>query len=813
MNIENKIKLLERFKNNPARKSNPIGEYVKEDEFNSYESLIDEKELNFNFIRFLSVQLPENREFIYKGLKQYTSIEELISLSTNEYPIVSKENIKWVALFLKYEKAIEPNIYDFNKFLKSVKDFKLDNGYELVKYLFDETKDGYGISYSKLSEILRNANFNEFSFEEIYEIILNSRLLNSLSDLDRRTIELYTDKVSTIFSDVTEDNFNFVKNIEKLCGFEYLKSISLYIDEILEYKKYINSILDIIDEDEQFKYIKMFIDLFIICVRNDSEYLIKECFDKLYMKISYGNRAGSLKELFEMGFEVELNKEDNGDISYSDGLDLAKIKSIGSKGLYNKVKNNSHLTYLIANNVKYLSQISDLINLGQLNESEIYTLINNLKNRYYRHDSFLDNVPYKLSFKEFEYAVKYKLPREVFEYVSNLKISSRIKVFDILMEANKNNSDLYSTQNIIKNILAEDLLKKHNIFGSSNIQDYIRLKLTETKIGFQIDSMYELDKINTYFDLCGEDYFIGISKDNIDIHLLNNKIIKEGFETLKISNEFILENLSNTIEFIVNGGFKIATSYFNNYYVKELQKENLTLIVKSILVGKYDALKFNYSDIYKEIEINMSEDKFKSWATDHEISNEIFTIKDAGDFNTIMTIGEKPVRSCMNYVSGSYSQCLLSNIDTAKKILTIHKNGVYVGRAILRLTKSSSTGNSIKRLSFIDVENEVSTDIDNSDEKLVLFVERLYTSLDSKDLNNMYDLMIEFLRYKSDLVGAKLMVSSSYTDLAENSEILTTTEPNYIFITASKNGQQYLDSFDGSTSSSCCYKKADVLLY
>lgn len=178
-----------------------------------------------------------------------------------------------------------------------------------------------------------------------------------------------------------------------------------------------------------------------------------------------------------------------------------------------------------------------------------------------------------------------------------------------------------------------------------------------------------------------------------------------------------------------------------------------------------------------------------------------------------MTIGAKPVRSCMNYVRGAYSQCLLSNIDTAKKILTIYKNGAYVGRAILRLTKSSPTGDNTKRLSFIDVENEISTDIDNSDENLVLFVEKLYTSLDTKDLNDMYDLMIEFLRFKSDLIGAKLMVSSSYTKMAEQSSIPKVIEPNYIFITASKNGEQYLDSFDGSTSSYCCYKKANVLLY
>lgn len=813
MNIENKIKLLERFKYNPSRQTIPLGAIIKENEFDSFESLIDSKELSFDFLRFLSVQSPENRKFIYDKLNTYDNIEQLTKLHTNEYPIVSKDNIKWLILYLKYENSISRNIDDFNCFLDSTNAFQLDNGYELTEYLFKKTKDDYyGINYFRLIQVLKNINFNEFSFEEVFEVISNANPSVDLSLLDKRTIQLYTDKISTMFTNVTEDNFNFVKYIEKLYGIGYLKSISLYIDDLLEYKESINSILEILDEDEHLKYLHMLINLFIICHRNEYTSLVKGCFDKLYMKMSYGSRVDSLHEMFQIGFEVDVQDGDN-DISYLKILELAAIKSIGSKGLYKKVKTNSDLAYIVSNNIKYLSDVSHLINLGQLNESEIYTLIDELKHDYYRRISSVNNIPYKLSFKEFEYAVKYVLPKEVFEYVSKLKINSRIKVFDILMEANANNCDLYSTNNIIKNIAAEDLLKRHNVLGSSNIQDYIKWKMVSAQIGFEIDSLEELTKLDTCFDLCGAEYFFGVSKDNIDTHLLNNNIIKEGFEKLNISHDFVLKNISNAVEFIINGGFKIATSYFKNNYIGKLQRDNLTLIVKAILAGKYDALKFNYSDIFKEIEINMPESNFAAWATDHELANEVFTVKDAGDFNTIMTIGAKPVRSCMNYINGAYSQCLLSNIDTAKKILTIYKNGVYVGRAILRLTKSSSTGDNVKRLSFIDVENEVSVDIDNSDENLVLFVERLYTSLDAKDLNAMYDLMIEFLKFKSDLIGAKLMVSSSYTDVAEQSSIGTTIKPNYIFITASKNGEQYLDSFDGSTSSSCCYKGANVLLY
>ena len=276
------------------------------------------------------------------------------------------------------------------------------------------------------------------------------------------------------------------------------------------------------------------------------------------------------------------------------------------------------------------------------------------------------------------------------------------------VSATTKQSELYSINNIMKEIEVNDLLNTHDTFGSENIQDYIKLKLIESHIGFTIDSLDELNKIIKYFDICGIEYFAGVTKSNIDTHFLNNDRIKKGFKKLNISSEFVCNNLSNTIDFIVNGGFDIATAYSKNYYVKDLQCQNLTLIVKAILAGKYNDLKFNYSDIFKEIEINMPNDNFKNWSTDHEMSNNIYTVKDAGDFNTIMTIGVKPVSSCMNYVSGSYSQCLLSNIDTAKKILTIYKNGTYVGRAILRLTKCSST--EVKRLAFVDVENKSSED-------------------------------------------------------------------------------------------------------
>ena len=816
MNIVNKIKLLEQFKRYSGAYYGDnlcaLGSIIKEDELDSYQAITNEKEINFNFLRFLSVQAPENRTFIYNELKD-CDYNKLIDLKLKHYPIVSKDNIEWIKLFLNTEISPLDSIKSFNDFLKATKDFKVDNGYELVKYLYEISNGQYVFTYDKLAQLLQNSNFNIFSFEDIYKVLLNSQSINNISVLDESTIRLYTDKVSTTFSDVNEDNFRFVKTIESLYGWEYVDSISIYLDKLLKHKESINEILNLLNDVECRQYCKMFINFFILAVDTNSEFLMKNFFDKVFMKISYGSRVNNIEDLFELGFDIKVNTAVN-EYACTDGFNLAKIKSIGSKGLYNKVKNDLSLNKFVAKHVNFLTNISNVINLGQLNEHELKSLISALRIKYRNNSSLFVDIPYKLSFKEFEYVVKHAnlLPKEIFEYVSELKIDARIKIFNILVSATTKKSELYSISNIMKEITANDLLKTHDTFGSKNIQAYIKLKMIESHIGFVIDNLDELNKISAYFDICGIEYFKGVTKSNIDTHFFNNDSIQTGLKQLNISSEFVCNNLSNTIDFIINGGFDIAISYFNNRYVKDLQRQNLTLIVKAILAGKYNDLKFNYSDIFKEIEINMPEDNFKNWAADHEMSNDIYTVKDAGDFNTIMTIGVKPVSSCMNYVRGSYSQCLLSNIDTAKKILTIYKNGTYVGRAILRLTKCSST--EAKRLAFVDVENESSDDIVNYDERLVLFVEKLYTSLDSKDLNAVYDLMIQFLQYKAKLLGARLMLSSQYYNrLAEMSSLTYTTEDTHIFITASKNGQQYLDSFDGSTSSACCYKKANVLLY
>ena len=74
-----------------------------------------------------------------------------------------------------------------------------------------------------------------------------------------------------------------------------------------------------------------------------------------------------------------------------------------------------------------------------------------------------------------------------------------------------------------------------------------------------------------------------------------------------------------------------------------------------------------------------------------------------------------------------------------------------------------------------------------------------------RSINN--DQKIDFRTNK----GVALVVSSYYKNY--NVDKRNAYEYKYILITASKNRYQYLDSFDGSTSNSLCFKKGEVLIY
>ena len=175
----------------------------------------------------------------------------------------------------------------------------------------------------------------------------------------------------------------------------------------------------------------------------------------------------------------------------------------------------------------------------------------------------------------------------------------------------------------------------------------------------------------------------------------------------------------------------------------------------------------------------------------------------------------------MNWDSGSYSYCLLSNFDTNKKVMVAKDaKGKVVSRAIMRLTKGSDDYISKKvktkkRLHFKDVE-EAATDClveeqNMPKEQLVLFLECSYSSLDKSQRDKVEREFMHLAKEKADRLGAVLVVSTSY-DLMGLPEL--EEKSYYIFISYSKNGQQYLDSLTGQATESNAgdYKSAYVYI-
>lgn len=141
--------------------------------------------------------------------------------------------------------------------------------------------------------------------------------------------------------------------------------------------------------------------------------------------------------------------------------------------------------------------------------------------------------------------------------------------------------------------------------------------------------------------------------------------------------------------------------------------------------------------------------------------------------------------------------CLLSCFDANKKIIFIKHNGKIVFRAILRLTKGSFVAaDERKTIEFVDVTVK-SEPHENKAEELVLFLERYYQSgLSEQEIRKAVNLTAMLVKEKAEKLGARLVLSSSYKNVLENKNYVLTNF--YMYISASKNGSQYLDSLGGA---------------
>lgn len=265
---------------------------------------------------------------------------------------------------------------------------------------------------------------------------------------------------------------------------------------------------------------------------------------------------------------------------------------------------------------------------------------------------------------------------------------------------------------------------------------------------------------------------------------------------LNISDAFVEENKSNIQKFIYEGGAEIMTSFLNRQPKK---KEEIRRIVNAELLGKFMELKYHEGDLEREIAFPLKKDVEELWKENLLRVDGSWRIWEEDSLLPIMQIGELPLRNCISYRNGPNCDCLLSCFDANKKLVFIEHNGKIVFRAIIRLTKGSFVAaDERKTIEFVDVTAK-SKSRENKAEELVLFLERYYQSgLNEQEIQKAVNLTVMLVREKAEKLGARVVLSRRYKNVLENKNYVLTNF--YIYISASKNGSQYLDSLGGEAS-------------
>lgn len=210
-------------------------------------------------------------------------------------------------------------------------------------------------------------------------------------------------------------------------------------------------------------------------------------------------------------------------------------------------------------------------------------------------------------------------------------------------------------------------------------------------------------------------------------------------------------------------------------------------------------LKYHEGDLEREIAFPLKKDVEELWKENLLRVDGSWRIWEEDSLLPIMQIGELLLRNCISYRNGPNCDCLLSCFDANKKLVFIEHNGKIVFRAIIRLTKGSFVAaDERKTIEFVDVTAK-SKSRENKAEELVLFLERYYQSgLNEQEIQKAVNLTVMLVREKAEKLGARLVLSRRYKNVLENKNYVLTNF--YIYISASKNGSQYLDSLGGEAS-------------
>lgn len=278
----------------------------------------------------------------------------------------------------------------------------------------------------------------------------------------------------------------------------------------------------------------------------------------------------------------------------------------------------------------------------------------------------------------------------------------------------------------------------------------------------------------------------------MDSIMKTNRNIQRLKEILDLEETFYEEYQKEARNFFLGGGADMAVTYFGTTATEGKMREKFKWIVKAALCGKLKKLRFRDHDLEAECGIPLSQPLQEIWIADEEMGwngNSHLICEEDSTFQGIMEMGEKPYPTCMSYKKGQYRECLMAYFDANKKVVYIKSDKKVLAKAVIRLTKMCMGGRMEEYPEFRDIEKEVAKVC----EQPVIFLENLYTGVQGEKQGELRRLMIAFAENKARKMNLPLVLAKDYGTYDGYCK-----EKIGIYITKSKAGRQYLDSFGGN---------------
>lgn len=292
---------------------------------------------------------------------------------------------------------------------------------------------------------------------------------------------------------------------------------------------------------------------------------------------------------------------------------------------------------------------------------------------------------------------------------------------------------------------------------------------------------------------------------------------KDLADAMELTPDFKERHQEDIVKFLCRDGAGIAWTYLD--CLTEKLHPAFHRVVKAELMGQFNDLKYHAGDLEQELDYPLGTQAKVKWRENLTLTQGGIEARERDDFFSTMLLGTQPYSTCLSYRDGAYCNSLLACFDSNKKVLYAEKGGEIVGRACIRLTKCCLTGAPKDRkepagkFSFVDLEavNGLPEER-HQGERLALFLERPYTSsVGPAEQLQVEALFIKLVQQKAEALGAMLVLSLDYREAAKEGFAQTYL---HLYISASKAGEQYLDSLGGKAGVSAegSYKKNTFLL-